>query len=59
MDSLGIHNAAANNIISQIDIRTDRILLPEFVTRMSGLEDGDEVIIDAENGIVKLKKDME
>jgi hypothetical protein len=43
-------------IVGNIDIRGNRILLPEYVTGMSRLIENDEVLIKAANGKIEIEK---
>ncbi|RMF54735.1 RimK family alpha-L-glutamate ligase [Candidatus Woesearchaeota archaeon] len=53
----GIFNSdKEQQIITGLDFRGDRILLPELVTKMTGLKDDDQVEISAKKGFLKIKK---
>ncbi len=44
------------NILTTLDFRGERILLPEVVTKMTKFNEKDEVVIDASNKQVRIKK---
>ncbi len=49
-------NNAMQEIISNVDIRGDRILLPKIVTAMAQLDDSHEVVIKAEKGKITIER---
>lgn len=53
---LGIEEARAKDIITNLDFRSDRILLPEVLTRITKFDEKTEVLIRAKKGKVEIKK---
>lgn len=45
-----------NQIIGQIELRGNRILLPDFATKLSKFKDNEDVIIKMKEGEIKIKK---
>ena len=43
-------------VLTNLEIKAGKIRLPELMTKMSGLEDGEEVVLVAENGKVEIRK---
>jgi ribosomal protein S6--L-glutamate ligase len=57
MTDLGIEDAqGAKEIVSTLDFRGNRILLPEIMTKLSNLSEDDEVVIRVEKGKVFVEK---
>jgi len=57
LDDVGITEAnGSQEIITNIDFRSNRILLPAVITNMSELEENDEVIMKIEKGKIKISK---
>ncbi len=51
-----IDSAVAQDIISQLDFRGNRILLPEVVSKISKFNEKEEVCINVKNGQITLKR---
>ncbi|MBR9699173.1 RimK family alpha-L-glutamate ligase [Candidatus Woesearchaeota archaeon] len=51
-----INMAEGQGIITQLDLRGNRILLPELVTKISGLDENQEVVLSLKKGQVTIKK---
>lgn len=47
---------STNQIITNVDFRANRILLPEFVTSLSQIKDGDEATFEVSKGKISIKK---
>jgi len=45
-----------NDVITHLDFRGDRILLPEMVTRMTKFSEKDEFVLEIKEGKLKIKK---
>ena len=56
MEDLGIEDQEAQHIVSNIEFRGDRILLPKLVSDISELSEKDETIIKAEKGKVVVER---
>ena len=58
MKELGVSQAdnSGKHIISTLDFRGNRILLPEVVTNITGFNESDEYTIEAEKNRVEIKK---
>lgn len=54
MDSL----LASKSIISSVELKGGRVLLPEIVSKVVDLKDGDEVVITSDKSSVFIRKDM-
>jgi ribosomal protein S6--L-glutamate ligase len=52
-----IGNASMSEIVTTLDFKANRILLPEFVNKLAELKSEDEVIIKAEKGKVTIEKE--
>ncbi len=53
----GIGNINTNNqIITNLDFRGNRILLPEIVTKMTKFSDKKDMVIEVKNGILNIKE---
>ncbi|MFC1755476.1 RimK family alpha-L-glutamate ligase [Thermoproteota archaeon] len=55
-DELNLDKKTKNNIITTLNFRMDRILLPPIVTEITEFRDTDEILITVEKGLVKLSK---
>jgi ribosomal protein S6--L-glutamate ligase len=49
-EDLGLNGEIAQQIITNLDFRGDRILLPKIATSISKMNDKDEVVLKVENG---------
>ena len=58
MKDLEPKKVIAKNILTNVEIKSGRIKLPEVVTRLAGLNNGDEVVIDIDRHSVAIKKNM-
>ncbi|MCB9362699.1 RimK family alpha-L-glutamate ligase [Candidatus Woesearchaeota archaeon] len=58
MDNIGIKKAGdkAQELISNLDFRNNKILLPEIITKITKFNETDEMIIKAEEGKLTIKK---
>ncbi len=60
MEDVGISkadSAAVNNhIVSAVDLRQNRLLLPPVVTGISAFSEGDEIVIEAAKGRIVIKR---
>ena len=56
MNELGINKNASKDIITSLDFKMKRILLPDFVTDITGFRDTDEILITADKNSVLLRK---
>jgi ribosomal protein S6--L-glutamate ligase len=56
MDELGIDKKNTNKIITNLDFKLKRILLPPIVTDITGFKDTDEILITVEKNSVVLQK---
>ena len=57
MDDLKISSASGGScgdIISELNFRSNRILLPEIVTGLSNFKENEEYVIKVENGVVSI-----
>ena len=54
MDDLGI--STSKQIISTLDYRGARILLPEIISKIAGFDENEDVEITANEQSVKIKK---
>ena len=43
-------------VLNNLEIKAGKIRLPELMTKMSGFEDGEEVVLVAENGKIEIRK---
>lgn len=59
LQDLGIepNNKMAKEVITNLDFRANRILLPEVITEIAKLDEKDEVIIKANDGEILIKKE--
>ena len=48
--------SAEQQIVSNLDFRSDRILLPKLITNLSKFDEQDEVVIKASKGKVMVEK---
>jgi ribosomal protein S6--L-glutamate ligase len=55
LDDIGVEKIG-NEIISTLDFRGERILLPKIVTQISKIQEGTEYVISLEKNSVKIKK---
>ena len=55
-EDLGLNNEMAQQIITNLDFRGDRILLPKIATGISQLTDKDEVVLKIEKGKLVIEK---
>jgi len=56
---LGVNKIGKNNeqqIVTNLDIRSERILLPKIITKIANFEEKDDVVIIAKNGKISLEK---
>ena len=53
---ISIKGGAEQQIVSNLDFRSDRILLPKIVTSITKFDEGQEVVIKAQKGKVTLEK---
>jgi len=56
LDDLGLSGEIAQQIISNLDFRGDRILLPKIVTGIAGFGEKDEVVLKVEKGKITVEK---
>jgi len=52
----GVKAKNDKEVLTNLEIKTGRIRLPELMTKMSGFEEGEEVILVAENGKIEIRK---
>ena len=52
----GIKAKSDKEILTNLEIKAGKIRLPELMTKMSGFEEGEEVVLVAENGKIEVKK---
>jgi ribosomal protein S6--L-glutamate ligase len=53
---VGIRSDKAKEIITGIDLRGNRILLPEVITKITKFNEKNELIMEAEEGALRIKK---
>ena len=53
---LSIKGGAEQQIVSNLDFRSDRILLPKIITNITKFDEGQEVVIKAQKGKVTLER---
>ena len=58
MKGLEPKKVLAKNILTNVEIKSGRIKLPEVVTRLAGFNNGDEVVIDIDRQSVAIRKNM-
>jgi len=51
-----VKDKAEQQIITNLDFRSDRILLPKIVSTMSKFDEEDEIVIKARKGKITLEK---
>jgi CRISPR/Cas system CSM-associated protein Csm4 (group 5 of RAMP superfamily) len=56
MEDLGIEEKPAQQIVSNLEFRGERILLPKIVSEISELTEKDETVIKTEKGKVCVEK---
>lgn len=57
MEEIGLgENSAGQQIITNIDFRANRMLLPKVITDITKITEADEVIIQAKKGALSIKK---
>ena len=52
----GISNVESKNIITKLDFRSNRILLPDIISKMSNFNEYDEYIINVNNGKIEIER---
>ncbi len=60
LEDIGIKNVVDNadkaNIVTNLEMRGERILLPGIITRISELMEGDEVVVATKKGKIEIEK---
>ena len=51
-----INNKNEKQVLSNIEIKAGKIRLPELMTKISGFEEDEEIILVAENGKIEVKR---
>ena len=51
-----INGKNEKQVLNNLEIKAGKIRLPELMTKMSGFEDGEEVVLVAENGKIEIRK---
>ena len=52
----GIKTKNDKEVLTNLEIKAGKIRLPELMTKISGFEEGEEVVLVAENGKIEVKK---
>ncbi len=52
----GVKAEGEREVLTNLEIKAGKIRLPELMTRMSGFEEGEEVVLVAESGKIEIRK---
>ena len=52
----GIKSKSEKEVLTNLDIKAGKIRLPELMTKISGFEEGEEVVLVAEEGKIEVRK---